>query len=150
MDVIWEDIRSSWESFRGGATNILLSIRPCEYVISLYLYTYLRYYEHRRYSASPSSQLPSNTVHHHVPNASTQNPNQLPASSMTSSAGLFPTPQPSEQLLVDWLDHSGVHVCDGIEVYESGNGWGVRAIRDIGFDELRTSPFSSYLGIAVS
>jgi hypothetical protein len=63
---------------------------------------------------------------------------------MTSSAGLFPIQEPSKQLLLEWLEHSGVYVCDGIEVYESGNGWGVRAIRDIGFDELRTSSFSSY------
>lgn len=62
---------------------------------------------------------------------------------MTSSAGLFPTQVPSKQVLLGWLESNGVHVCGGIEIYESGNGWGVRATRDIGFDELRTSPFSN-------
>jgi len=91
----------------------------------------------------PSPQLPSNTARYHVPNASTQNPNQLPASSMTSSAGLFPTQEPSRQILLDWLEHNGVYLCDGVEIYGSGNGWGVRAIRDLGFDELRAPPTSS-------
>jgi hypothetical protein len=65
--------------------------------------------------------------------------NQLPASSMTSSAGLFPTQEPSKQILSNWLEQNGFHACGGVEIYESGNGWGVRAMRDIGFDELRTS-----------
>ena len=101
-------------------------------------------------STLPPPQLPSNTARYHVLNASTQKSNQLQASSMTSPAGLFPSQEPSTQLLLGWLERNGVHLCDGIEIYEGGNGWGVRAIRDIGFDELRTSPFSSYLGIAVS
>jgi hypothetical protein len=64
---------------------------------------------------------------------------------MTSSAGLFPTQEPSKQVLSNWLEDNGVQVSDGIEVYVSGNGWGVRATRDIGFDELRMSSSSSYL-----
>jgi hypothetical protein len=58
---------------------------------------------------------------------------------MTSSAGLFPTQEPSKQVLLEWLERNEVHVSDGIEIYECGNGWGVRASKDIGFDEVRTS-----------
>jgi hypothetical protein len=58
---------------------------------------------------------------------------------MTSSAGLYPSQEPSKQILSDWLEQNGVHVSDGIEIYESGNGWGVRATRYIEFDELRMS-----------
>jgi hypothetical protein len=63
------------------------------------------------------------------------------ASAMTSSAGLFPSQEPSKEILLDWLKQNEIHVCDGTEIYESGNGWGVRATRDIGFDALRTFPF---------
>jgi hypothetical protein len=60
---------------------------------------------------------------------------------MTSSAGLFPTQStPSKSLLLDWLAGNRVYVNHGIEIYESRNGWGVGATRDVGFDELCMSP----------
>jgi len=62
---------------------------------------------------------------------------------MPSAQGLFPNqPEPSKHLLLEWLKSSGAFVHDGIEIYESDHGWGVRATRDVEFDELRMSPLS--------
>lgn len=80
-----------------------------------------------------------------MPVASIPKINLLKSPRMTSPAGLFPTqPEPSPSLLLEWLRRHGAHVSDGIEVYESENGWGVRATRFIEFDELRMYPFHSF------
>jgi hypothetical protein len=65
---------------------------------------------------------------------------------MPFASGLFPNqPEPSKHLLLDWLEKNGAVINDGIEIYDSENGWGVRATRNIDFDELRMSPLSFML-----
>lgn len=60
---------------------------------------------------------------------------------MPSAHGLFPTqPEPSRELLLEWLNSNGSVIHDDVEIYESDHGWGVRATRDIEFDELRMFP----------
>jgi len=62
---------------------------------------------------------------------------------MTSSAGLFPSqPRPSVSLLLSWLEQNRVYLSDAVEIYESENGWGVRATRDIDFDGFCEWTFS--------
>jgi len=106
------------------------------------LYHYVRYQEHhchssRNYRRHHCRPIPFFTT------CETRTPKdqlKTQASPMTSSAGLFPNQEPSKQVLLDWLEQNAVHVSDAIEIYESENGWGVRATQDIGFDELRMSP----------
>jgi hypothetical protein len=57
--------------------------------------------------------------------------------STPTSEGLFPTQsEPSKEKLIQWLVDNGAQLSDGLEIASSEMGWGVRAKRDLGFDEL--------------